>query len=82
MIRRIQNTTFTQNLEEAEQFHMGTGKVHQTVKMLAKDLNDAKIDYTIIGAMALNAHGYRRETTDVDVVVRPEGLDRFSGIGS
>ncbi len=56
---------------------MGVGKVHQTVRMLAKDLNEAGIDYAIIGAMALNAHGYRRETVDVDVVIRPEGLERF-----
>lgn len=77
MIIPADNSAFTQRLEEAEQFHMGVGKVHQTVKMLAKDLVDAGIDYAIIGAMALNAHGYRRETTDVDVVVLPEGLECF-----
>lgn len=77
MIRPAANSTFTKRLEEAEQFHMGVGKIHQTIKMLAKDLFEAGIDYTIIGAMALNAHGYRRETVDVNVVVRPEDLERF-----
>lgn len=56
---------------------MGQGDVYETVKMLAKDLDDAGIEYAIIGGMALNAHGYRRETVDVDVLVRPEGLDEF-----
>ncbi len=56
---------------------MGLGDVHETVKMLAKDLDEAGIEYAIIGGMALNAHGYRRETVDVDVLVRPEGLEEF-----
>jgi len=56
---------------------MGTGKVHETIRTLVADLDRAKIDYALIGAMALNAHGYRRETVDVDVLVRPEGLERF-----
>lgn len=77
MIRPAEKSTFTKRLEEAEQFHMGVGRVHQTIKMLAKDLDEAGIDYAIIGAMALNAHGYRRETTDVDLIVLPEGLECF-----
>ncbi len=56
---------------------MGQGDVHETVNMLAKDLDDAGIEYAIIGGMALNAHGSRRETVDVDVLVRPEGLEEF-----
>lgn len=56
---------------------MGTGSVHETLKALAADLDRAAIDYAVIGAMALNAFGYARETTDVDVLVRGEGLDRF-----
>ena len=64
---------------------MGLGNVHETLKSLAADLNDARIDYAILGGMALNAHGYARETVDVDVLVRPEGLasfcERFVGRG-
>lgn len=56
---------------------MGTGKVNQTVRQLASDLDRAKIDYALVGAMALNAHGYARETTDVDVLIRPDGLEQF-----
>ena len=64
---------------------MGKGDVHETLRTLASDLEEAGIDYAIIGGMALNAHGYKRETVDVDVLVRPEGLqafhDRFVGRG-
>lgn len=64
-------------LEESSRFHMGQGEVHRAVMDLAADLDGAGIDYAIIGAMALNAHGFARETTDVDVLVTPAGLERF-----
>ena len=70
-------SSFLQRLAESEQFHMGTGKVHQTLAALVADLTGAGIDYAIVGGMALNAHGYRRETVDVDVLVRPDGLAGF-----
>lgn len=70
-------TTFKERLIESEKFHMGVGKVNETLSKLAADLESAEIAYAIIGALALNAHGYRRETVDVDVLVRPEGLVVF-----
>ncbi len=70
-------TTFKERLKESERFHMGGGKVHETLETLVADLDRAGIDYAIVGAMALNAHGYPRETTDVDILVRPEGLEVF-----
>jgi hypothetical protein len=69
--------TFDERLRESERFHMGAGKVYETLKTLAADLDREKIDYAVMGAMALNAHGYARETVDVDVLVRPEGLAAF-----
>jgi hypothetical protein len=68
---------FPDRLRESERFHMASGNVHQTLKKLARDLDEAGIDYAIVGAMALNAHGYQRETVDVDVLIRPEGLQDF-----
>lgn len=70
-------STFWERLEEADRFFMGTGKVPQTVRTLAADLDRERIDYALVGAMALNAHGYRRETVDVDVLVHPDGLAAF-----
>ena len=79
MIRRADEggSTFWQRLEEADAFFMGTGKVPQTMRTLAADLDREHIDYAIVRGMALTAHGYRRETVDVDVLVRPEGLKAF-----
>ncbi len=78
MIRRKDgSSSFLDRLEEADRFFMGTGKVPQTVRSLAADFDREGIDYAIVGGMALNAHGYRRETVDVDVLVRPEGLETF-----
>ncbi len=69
--------TFDERLLESERFHMGAGKVHETLNVLVGDLDRAHIDYAVMGAMALNAHGYNRETTAVDVLVRPDGLAAF-----
>jgi len=79
MIRRADEDapSFWERLDEADRFFMGTGKVPQTVRTLAADLDRERIDYALVGAMALNAHGYRRETVDVDVLVHPDGLAAF-----
>lgn len=69
--------TFDARLREADMFHAGTGPVHTTLDALAANLESSGIDYAVIGAMALNAHGFRRETVDVDVLVTPAGLDAF-----
>jgi hypothetical protein len=69
--------TFDARLKESQMFHTGGGSVRDTVMQLAKDLRTAGIDYAIVGGMALNAHGYARETTDVDVLVTSESLDVF-----
>lgn len=57
---------------------MGTGAVHTTLRALAHDLDEAGIAYAVVGGMALNAHGYARETVDVDVLVHADGLTRFA----
>jgi len=68
---------FERALERAEGFFMKTGKVHRAMRELAKRLDDAGIPYAIAGAMALNAHGYERVTTDVDILLTREGLTQF-----
>ena len=60
---------FETALENAERFFMKTGQVHQAALAIARCLDAANIPYAIAGAMALNAHGYRRVTTDVDVLL-------------
>jgi hypothetical protein len=61
----------------SERFFMGQGEVHAALKRLCSTLEEDGIPYAIAGAMALNAYGYRRVTTDVDVLLTPEGLAAF-----
>ncbi|MES1157686.1 MAG: hypothetical protein ABUL67_01175 [Haliangium ochraceum] len=68
---------FEAALENAERFFMKEGKVHQAALALAQRLDAESIPYAIAGAMALGAHGYERVTSDVDVLVTRDGLERF-----
>ena len=56
---------------------MSKSNVHLTLERLVDRLTRLEIPHAIVGAMALNAYGYRRTTSDVDVLVRREGLERF-----
>ncbi|MBW4553171.1 MAG: nucleotidyltransferase family protein [Aphanocapsa sp. GSE-SYN-MK-11-07L] len=66
-----------QGILELDQFFMQQGKVYQTLQNLAQSLSRAGIDYAVIGGMALVVHGYLRATQDVDVLLKPEGLEAF-----
>ena len=58
-------------------FMMEKSPVHDTMRRLAKAFDDLAIPFAIAGAMAANAHGHRRTTADVDVLVRRPDLARF-----
>ncbi len=64
-------------LRESEKFFMREGAVYMTIQRLAQNLDRESIPYAIIGGMALNLHGYTRQTTDVDILLTSAGLDRF-----
>lgn len=56
---------------------MKEGDVYETLRNLVERLEREGLDYAVIGAMALVAHGYRRFTEDVDILLTPEALERF-----
>lgn len=58
-------------------FFNGTDPVHVTMRRVAERLEQAGISFAIIGGMAVNAHGHRRTTGDVDFLVTAEGFDAF-----
>lgn len=64
-------------LRESEAFFGGRGAVHRTLRSLASRLDAEEIPYAILGGMALNLHGFVRETVDVDVLLTRESLERF-----
>ncbi len=51
--------------------------VYRTLHHLIARLDEARIPYALIGALAMNAHGYERMTTDIDLVMTREGLEKF-----
>jgi len=61
-------------------------EVH-SVEAVVKALNDAKVQYLIVGGLAVNAHGYVRLTRVVDIVLRlkkkniERGLQSLFNIG-
>jgi hypothetical protein len=64
--------------EEGLRFFRGVGLMNQTLRQLAKDLDDREIPYSVIGAVALNQHGYQRFTQGIDLLMTAEGLMRFT----
>jgi len=63
--------------DEGRRYFMGEGKLNQSLARLASDLRDHEIEYVVIGAVALLAHGYPRFTEDIDLVMTAEGLEKF-----
>ena len=50
----------------------------RSIEAIVKTLNDAKVQYLIVGGLAVNAHGYERLTVDLDLVIglQPENIKR------
>lgn len=62
---------------EGSRFFMEQGPIFHTLRRLAARLDEAGIPWVLVGGMALVAHGYRRFTEDVDILLAPEGLAAF-----
>jgi len=56
---------------------MGTGLLNNTLRRVTSDLERLGISHSVIGAVALNQHGYRRFTEDIDLLLTKEGLKEF-----
>ncbi len=51
--------------------------VHDTLRRITKRLNELHIPYAVVGGMAMFAHGFRRFTEDVDLLVTRESMDQI-----
>ncbi len=58
-------------------FFIDEGILNETLRRITKDLGNHGIEYSLIGAVALNQHGYRRFTEDIDLLLTREGLEKF-----
>jgi hypothetical protein len=68
---------FWAGVANAQRFFMGNAEVQYALQKLIGVLDATGIPYAIADAMALNHHGYRRVTVDVDVLLTRDGLDRL-----
>jgi hypothetical protein len=72
-------------LQEGSMHFDQNNAVHKTLRRITRRLDELKIPYALVGAMALFFHGYRRFTEDVDLLVTPAGLkeihERLEGLG-
>lgn len=55
---------------------MQADPVYDSLREIAKRLPEVGVPYAVLGGMALVAHGYRRTTDDVDILITPKGLER------
>jgi len=56
---------------------MKQGVVYESMRRLAKRLDEKNILYAVVGGMAVTEHGHPRLTLDVDVLLTPAGLEQF-----
>lgn len=70
----VHNRSVQELYAEGLRYFMGQGSLNNTLAQLCSDLKRHNIDYMVIGAVALMAHGYPRFIEDIDLVLTPEGL--------
>jgi hypothetical protein len=61
----------------ATRFFMREADVYRALEKITRILDAEGIAYALIGALALNEHGYRRTTVDVDLLLTAQGLATF-----
>jgi hypothetical protein len=65
------------SLKEGSEFFHHEGDIYETLRRLVDELDEYGLDYALIGGLALVAHGYRRFTEVVDILMTPEALQVF-----
>lgn len=69
------------NLQEAlklmDEFATGNAPAQKAARKIALKLQELRIPYVVAGGLAVAAHGYRRFTDDVDLLLTKEGLAKF-----
>jgi hypothetical protein len=74
---QTRRVNFWKRLKEVSMFFQGRDEVHKTLRRLIKRLKKANIPYAVMGGMAVYAHGHRRPTGDVDILLTEEGFAQF-----
>ena len=72
---RASNVDF--KLREADAYFGKRGPLHAVLRDLDRRLHEADIPYALLGAMAMHLHGHERMTTDLDLLMTREAIDKF-----
>lgn len=64
-------------LGEASQYFQDRGDLRKTLHRIAAKLDELQVTYAVAGGLALFAHGFRRFTEDVDILITKESLSRI-----
>lgn len=75
MAKILIGATAEELAQEVDGFFMKEDRVWETMTRTARRLEDADIEYGVIGGMALTLHGFVRPTADVDILVSVANLD-------
>jgi hypothetical protein len=62
------------SMDEGDRHFQKDDLVFKTLRKIARRLESIDVPYAVAGGMALEAHGFRRLTVDVDILVSREGL--------
>jgi hypothetical protein len=72
-------------MDEGDRFFRGDDAVFKALRAIGRRLDELGVAYDVAGGMALNAHGFRRLTVGVDILVTREGLrvihEKLEGLG-
>lgn len=63
--------------KRADVFFMEKSPIHDAMRRLTRVFGEMQIPFAVAGAMAANAHGHKRTTADVDILIRRDDLQRF-----
>jgi hypothetical protein len=73
------------SMDEGDRHFQRDDQVFKTLRKIALRLESIHVPYAVAGGMALEAHGFRRLTVDVDILVRRDGLktihEELEGLG-
>jgi hypothetical protein len=72
-------------MDEGDRHFQRDDSVFKTLRNIARRLDELGVPYAVAGGMSLEAHGFRRLTVDVDILVTREGLkaihEELDGLG-
>lgn len=77
LTREQKQANFEEALRLMDEFETGHAPAQKAARRIADRLDELGIPYVVAGGLAVAAHGYKRATVDVDLLLTREGLEKF-----